>query len=119
MLDWATMPLKWVEPQMFVGDISTADVFSELIDDLKRESLARPISPNDTFMESHGINAPHVPTRFVKVSRGSPVQPRSDFLLACRLADKRRFEAAREVAWRGFNAVCDNAPEYHDQGGAK
>ncbi|MCW2228061.1 hypothetical protein [Bradyrhizobium elkanii] len=115
MLDWVTMPLKWVAPQMFVGDISTADVFVELIGDLKRESLTRPTSQNDTFMESHGINAPHVPTRFVKVSRRSPVQPRSDFLLACRLADKGDFKAAREVAWRGFNAVCDNAPEYHSQ----
>jgi hypothetical protein len=116
MLNW---PEKyfWIAPMMFVGDISTADVFSELIGDLKRESAATPTFPNDTFMESHGINAPHVPTQFVRSQRrrGSPVQPRSDFLLACRLADKGRFVEAREVAWRGFNAVCDNAPEYHDQ----
>lgn len=116
MLDWAERYFSWIEPQMFVGDISTADVFNELIEDIKRGSSATPAFPNDTFMESHGINAPHVPTRFVKVSRGSPVQPRSDFLLACRLADKGRFSEAREVAWRGFNAVCDNAPEYHRQG---
>lgn len=116
MLDWLeSYKINWVAPMMFVGDISTADVFSELIDDLKLECLSRPISPSDTFMESHGINAPHVPTRFVKVSRGSPVQPRCDFLLACRLADKGRFEAAREVAWRAFNACCENASEYHYQ----
>jgi hypothetical protein len=116
MLNWPEKYfINWISPVMFVGDISTADVFSELIDDLERESAATPTFPNDTFVESHGINAPQVPTRFVKVSRGSPVQPRSDFLLACRLADKGRFREAREVAWRGFNAVCDNAPEYHAQ----